>query len=117
QQNIQKYGNKALNLDHYNLLYGKSKLANLWLEQIEEELGYILIKEYPFDPDNKRLRSDGYNPKTNTIYEFYGDYWHGNLKVFAADQINDIVNNTMQELYNHTITREDRIKELGYKLI
>ena len=29
---------------------------------------------------NSRLKTDGYCQETNTIYEFHGDFWHGNPK-------------------------------------
>jgi hypothetical protein len=36
--------------------------------------------EYHFKGKNiyLSLSLDGFDPRTNTIYEFYGDYWHGN---------------------------------------
>ena len=33
---------------------------------------------------------DGYNDKTKTIYEFYGDYWHGNPNRYKREDINVI---------------------------
>ena len=64
-----------------------------------------------------RYKADGYCTETNTVYEFYGDYWHGNPKVYGSDIINETIQCTMGELYQKTIEKEERIKELGYNLI
>ena len=37
---------------------------------------------------NKFLFTDGYDPTTNTIYEYLGDYWHGNIGKYKKDFFN-----------------------------
>ena len=64
-----------------------------------------------------RYRADGYCQETNTIYEFHGDYWHGNPLVYESDIVNEVVGLTMGALYESTAIREHKIKELGYNLI
>lgn len=65
-----------------------------------------------------KLRSvDAYNPETNTIYEFYGDYWHGNPAVFNQLALNASNKKPFGELYKRTVTKEDLIKQAGYNLI
>ena len=66
---------------------------------------------------NKRVKVDAINLDTNTIYEFYGDYWHGNPKVYNSNDINMSNKITFGELYSRTINRERTIKNAGYKLI
>ncbi len=64
-----------------------------------------------------RYKADGYCKETNTVYEFYGDYWHGNPTIFHPDVINESTNCTMGELYQKTIKRELDIQRLGYNMI
>lgn len=52
-----------------------------------------------------------------TIYEYYGDFWHGNCKRFPPTMINKFNGLTMQELYDHTIVREQLLREGGYVVI
>lgn len=66
---------------------------------------------------NKILKPDAYDPTTNTIYEFYGDFWHGNPKIYSSQDMNKAVKKTYGELYVNTIKRENMIKEAGFKLI
>lgn len=63
------------------------------------------------------IKPDGFDPKTNTIYEFYGDYFHGNPNKYPPDMINHKNKKTMGELYNNTLKRQKLIKEAGYNLI
>ncbi len=39
-----------------------------------------------------RYKADGYCSETNTIYEFHGDYWHGNPSKFSPTDINELNN-------------------------
>lgn len=62
-------------------------------------------------------RVDGYNPLINTVYEFYGDFWHGNPCVYKEADVNCISGFSFGELYSKTIKRENMIKSLGYNVI
>ena len=64
-----------------------------------------------------KYKVDGYCAETNTIYEFHGDYWHGNPDIFDSNYINVIAEETMGNLYEKTIKRDQHIRELGYNLI
>ncbi len=68
-------------------------------------------------PGIGRLRVDGYSPPTNTVYEFHGDYWHGNPKIYDSEKYNDVSGFTFGELYQKTISKENLIKSLGYNLV
>ncbi len=63
------------------------------------------------------IKPDGFDPNTNTIYEFYGDYFHGNPLVYKADVINHKNKKTCGELYKKTLERESIIKDAGYNLV
>lgn len=66
---------------------------------------------------NKRFKVDGFDPINNTIYEFYGDYWHGNPKVFDQEKIHPIIKKTYGEIYQKTLQREQELKNAGYTII
>ncbi len=94
-----------------------SNISTQWLNQIREEQNITIIPEFTFNPNNKRHKADGYCAETNTIYEFHGDYWHGNPKIYEPDYINEVNDKTMGELYQRTTERENEIISLGYSLI
>jgi hypothetical protein len=91
-----------------------SKLEKEWLDflNIEEEK-----RNKQLIIDDKLYKFDAYCPEANTIYEFYGDFWHGNPDKYSAHDINKKVNKTFGELYNQTIEREKALKQKGFELI
>lgn len=65
---------------------------------------------------NKHYRVDAFVPETNTIYEFYGDFWHGNPRVYNKLEYNNKNKSRFKDLYKKTIKREKELLKLGYKL-
>ena len=99
---------------------GYSKPAILWLDFLSKVYN-INIQHAHNDGEylisGTKYNADGFCKENNTIYEFHGDYWHGNPKVFNPDNINEITKITYKELYDKTLIRENKIKELGYSLV
>lgn len=110
------------------LMFGKqqsgwSRKAINWLKSISAK-EKIDIKhagnggEYAFPLGNGRMaRVDGFCQETNTVYEFYGDYYHGNPKKYNSEEYNKKVKKTHGELYENTIKREQAIKSLGFNVV
>jgi hypothetical protein len=88
--------------------YGK--MENDWLDI------YNIKKDYRQYKINNFF-VDGFDPKTNTIFEFYGDFFHGNPNIYKKDEMNLVSNKTYGELYELTIKRERVLKSFGYNLI
>lgn len=60
---------------------------------------------------------DGFDPISNTVYEFWGDFWHGNPSVFDPDATNPVTKTSYRELYEKTQIKRRRIVDSGYKLV
>ena len=83
-----------------------------------EFLNYLKI------PDTKENRQkyikpykiDGYDDKTNTIYEFLGDYWHGNPKKFNGKNIHPKRKISYNKLREKTFKKLKKLKSLGYNV-
>jgi hypothetical protein len=67
--------------------------------------------------NNKLIKFDGFDPKTNTVYEFHGSMWHGDPRVYKSTDINPVNKKLYGDLYSDTLKREELIKKLGYNLI
>lgn len=67
--------------------------------------------------NNSYIKPDGFDPITNTIYEFYGDYFYGNPSACDLEKINHKNGKTFREIYENTLKREKLIKDAGYNLI
>jgi hypothetical protein len=96
-------------------------------QQCPRCIGYISKKEIEFlqylnIPDKKENRqlyicghkTDGF--KNNMIFEFFGDYWHGNPTKFNSNDINVRCNQTYGTLYNKTMHKLKIFKSNGYKV-
>jgi hypothetical protein len=64
-----------------------------------------------------RYKADGYIKSLNIIFEFHGDFWHGNPEIYDKKEINPRIGITYGELYNQTIEKSKLIVEKGYNLI
>jgi len=70
------------------------------------------------NPGNgKTIKFDGFCQKTNTVYEFHGDYWHGNPRKYDPEHVNKSNKQQFGDLYDNTLEREAIIVSLGYNLV
>lgn len=98
-----------------------SRAARDWLILIQVERG---IELQTFDSDEgefmipgTKFKVDGYHAPSKTIFEFYGDYWHGNPAKYESDVMNQHTKCTMGELYRKTMDREQFLKDQGYQVV
>lgn len=89
-----------------------SRLEVKWLNELN-----IINRNPKININGRIIKPDGFDPDTNTIYEFYGDFWHGNPKLYNPNDINIKNKSTFGELYNATLVREKIIKDAGYNLV
>ena len=98
---------------------GYSKAQIEWLDEIMRREGIHIHHavnggEFYIEGIGK---VDGYCSETNTVYEYHGDYWHGNPKVYYGEAINKSYKITFGELYKRTLVRDNKIRDLGYNLV
>ena len=89
-----------------------SKKETKWLDSfgLPNLLRQYLIKEL-------QISVDGYDPTTNTVYLFHGDFWHGNPKTTKPHETNPRTKKTFAQLYEETCKYESKLKESGYNII
>ena len=86
-----------------------SKFYNINIAHMENE------GEYKIPTTN--YHADGYCKENNTIYEFHGDFWHGNPIKYNENDYNSVSKKTFGELYKNTLKREQLIRNMGYNLV
>ena len=91
-------------------IYTTSKGEIDWLDScsIDNRQVEIII-------DNKKYIVDGL--KDTTIYEYLGDYWHGNPNKFSKSEINPQAKKSFGDLYSETLSRFDVFRSKGYNVI
>lgn len=92
--------------------HGCSKCFHIISKNESKFLDYLNIEnrqEYV-----KPYRVDGI--KDNVIYEFLGDYWHGNPEKYNPNDINKRSKKTFGELYSRTVDKFFKLKNGGYSI-
>lgn len=85
------------------------------------EVEFLNHLKIPNTPENRqvkigRKKVDGYDPNTNTIYEFLGDYWHGNPTKYNFSHIHPRIKKSYGDIYNSTMLKFEKFKEEGYNI-
>ena len=92
----------------------KSRIETNWLDSLgipqSHRNVYVTIAK-------KTFCVDGLDDSKKIVYEFYGDFFHGNPEVYNHDDINPLLKETFGSLYNKTKQKEKIITENGYKII
>jgi len=94
-----------------------SKVSQKWLDclGLAKEMG--ISREANLQIGDHRFKVDGFDSKTSTVYEFLGDYWHGNPEKFKPQELNKRAGRTFGQLYQETLERIKILEEAGYKVI
>lgn len=100
-------------------LNGASHRSVEWLSRIAQSDGVEIRHklnggEVPLEGIGK---VDGFCEATNTVYEFHGDFWHGNPRLFPPEDTNPVIGVPFGRLYDQTKLREQTINQLGYNLV
>ena len=66
---------------------------------------------------NSNYKADGYSKINNTIYEYHGDFWHGNPKIYNPDDINPITKTTYKQLYDNTMEKQSYCEVNHYNYV
>ena len=96
-----------------------SKMSIMWLNYMSNgvNIQHALIlngDEKRLTIDNKGYKVDRFCEETNTVYEFYGCFWHGCPKCYRPNIINSKNQKDMETLNDQTIEKRDTIKNAGY---
>lgn len=105
--------------DHYRVgcwMCKRNRMQDVWLDSIglPNTKEHRQVRLFIF---GKLHVVDGFDPVTNTVFLFHGDFWHGNPKLYSRDDINRRNMKTFGELYDRTIQYENRISEAGYQVV
>jgi hypothetical protein len=95
-----------------------SKIAMTWLSMIgvnQSNLQTAMSPGGEYLIPLTKYHVDGYNQDTNTVYEFLGDFWHGNPKLYKSTDVNTKCGKTFGELFESTEKRKRIIISMGYK--
>lgn len=96
-----------------------SKVSQKWLDYLGIPKDIGIYREVKIKIPNMKTHFivDGFDPTTNTIYEFHGDYWHGNPNIYDPEDINKVNNKSFGKLFEETTKRSQKLRNAGYNLV
>jgi hypothetical protein len=95
-----------------------SKISQVWLDQIDKLHSTPLLREHSITvPSGKTYKVDAFAPITKTVYEFLGDFYHGNPVRFKPEDMNFKLKKTYGQLYKETFERIAALESGGYKVV
>ena len=92
-----------------------SKMERAWLATFNNPK--IIYQHKITLPGGKKYVVDGYDPETNTAYEFFGIYWHGKLEYYDPLAHNKTTGELFGDAYRRTIKKIDDIRMAKYNLV
>jgi hypothetical protein len=96
------YSGRLENLKPGNI----SKVEKKWLDSLA-----VPLRQYKLNIGSQTFLVDGFDPATNTVYECYGSFWHGNPEKYNPSEMNTKIGKTFGRLYGETVAREQIIKQ------
>jgi hypothetical protein len=91
-----------------------SNMETNWLDSIGIPNEF---RQKTINLNNRIIKADAIDNINKIIYEFYGDYWHGNPCIYNPKEINKVTGLSFEELYRKTIEREKIILDSGFSII
>ena len=76
-----------------------------------------IIKPPSLKINGKTYHPDGYDTITNTVYEYNGDFYHGNPIKYNPEDINPKNKISYGQLYQETLDKKAAYEAAGYKVI
>ena len=98
----------------------RDRIVNMydWMDYITKTEN-VEILHYLNNGEEKRIgpfRVDGFNLDSNTVYEFYGCYFHGHICKNTKNIRNEKWHYNKDSLFRNTQNRREYITTLGYKI-
>lgn len=92
-----------------------SRMETAWLDGlgVPERQKFIALR--PFRKRGSTV--DGFDPITNTVYQFHEDFWHGNPAMYDPNDWNPRTKSNFGDLYQKTLEIDEAIRLAGYNLV
>lgn len=94
--------------------YNISTTGRVWLDRVAPA---HVLREHVLAINDKRFKVDGYDPVTNTIYEYFGVFWHGCPEYTDHTKCNPRNGKPFAELYDATLQRIATFRSAGFNLV
>jgi len=94
--------------------FNTSLAGDKWIESFNND---NIITEEVINISGKRFKVDGIDYKTNTVYEYFGSFWHGHPNRKDLKGNHPFLKIPYTELYQKTLDRVQYMKDNGFNVI
>lgn len=94
-----------------------SKPSQIWLDFLGILRIYGKYRERWIKIGKRRFKVDGFDPIRKIVYEFNGDFWHGNPLMYDPCDMNPVCKKTYGELYGKMLEKKEILEGAGYKVV
>lgn len=94
--------------------YSVSRPETKWLNSLDIDNA---LRQSRIMLDGRSRSVDAYDPASNTVYEFWGSWWHGDPVLFDGSDMHKVAQVTYGELYRRTMEKRSLILSAGYHLV
>lgn len=94
--------------------HNTSREADSWLSNFANT---NIVREFVITIEGRKFKVDGYDPESNTIYEYFGVFWHGHPDYTDHMAVNPKNGIPFSELYDATLKRLDIFQRHHYAVI
>ena len=101
----------------YSKGYSKEQIQWLKYLTIYKNIQHAETEEGEYKIPNTKYSVDGYDILSNTIYEYHGLYFHGDIRFYHPDDINPTSKIKYGKLLKNTIKKELILRKLGYNYV
>lgn len=91
---------------------GTSESEEAWLNKVGVIKRQVVFRGF----NNKIYVVDGVDVENKIVYEFLGDYWHGNPRTVNLNDFNTLTKKTYRMLYLETRERFQYLYDLGWQV-
>jgi hypothetical protein len=91
-----------------------SMAGNSWIKSFKNDK---IMVENIMNIGGKRFKVDGFDPNTNTIYEYFGSFWHGHPNRLDLVGVHPFYKISYTELYQKTLDRVRHFENNGYSVV
>ena len=120
ENNIKNIKNIKNNKLRIRKSHSTSILSQQWIDYLrirKPNIQHFYSSNGEYEIPNSLYKADGYDNDTNTIYEFNGDFWHGNPRKYNKNEINSVNKKSFGELYENSLKKQEFCKLRGYNYI
>jgi hypothetical protein len=97
-----------------------SKISIEWLSYMEIVYATTIrhaLNGGEYRIPNTRYKADGYSEERGMLFEFQGDFWHGNPALYDANAMNRRCGVSYGELHKKTTAKLNEIRTRGYAVV